>query len=233
MVAAFNENDVFGIITTAIDGQTVNEAHLEDEKKLIEVYRIAGALLKDMQNSMTGAFFGTPKEDGAPLGAAVTDPVVYIKDSINSLFASGFDKQLFDASHERLLSWCLDNCEVFRGDKPTPTNWDFSPNNWMVDAEGRLTGLIDFENMMWGLPLDSFGVVLERYAYEKFALRNALFEGYGLPNNETTAIKMKILAVKMAFADVLLGHSENNSRFYECGSRALADLVKNKYDSTC
>ena len=225
MVAEFNENECFGIITTAIDGQTVNEAQLEDKARLIEVYRSAGRLLRDMQTGMTGAFFGTPKEDGAPLGASTADPVAYIKDSLSSLFATGFEKRLFDVSHKRLLEWCLETCEVFYGDTPSPTNWDFSPNNWMADENGIFTGMIDFENMLWGLPLDSFGVVLERYTYDKPALRNALLEGYGLPNDEITSVKMKILAVKMAFADVLNGYLENNARFSECGNKVLADLT--------
>ena len=227
MVAVFNENECFGIITTAIDGQTVNDAQLEDKARLIEVYRSAGRLLRDMQTGMTGTFFGTPKEDGNPLGASTADPVAYIKGSLDALFAAGYDKQLIDASHQRLVAWCLDNCEIFNDGVPTPTNWDFSPNNWMVDKNGVLTGLIDFENMLWGLPLDSFGVVLERYTYDKPALRNALLEGYGLPNDEITSVRMKILAVKMAFADVLNGYLENNARFSECGRRMLSELTKN------
>ena len=225
MVAKFNENECFGIITTAIEGQTVNEAQLEDEARLIEVYRNAGKLLRNIQENSAGTFFGQPAADGAPLGTATADPVVYIKDSLNSLFAACYDNRLTEYSHNRLLEWCLGNCDVFADDAPTPTNWDFSPNNWMVDKNGIFTGIIDFENMLWGLPLDSFGVVLERYAYNKPELAAALFEGYGLPSDEETAIKMKILAVKMAFADVLNGHLETNSRFSECGIRALADLT--------
>ena len=49
LIAAFNEGDVFGIITTAVPGRTVNEAGLDDEKKLIKIYNETGHLLRKMQ----------------------------------------------------------------------------------------------------------------------------------------------------------------------------------------
>ena len=138
----------------------------------------------------------------------------------------GYDKQLFNSTHKKLLNWCLDNCVVFEGDSPTPTNWDYSQNNWMVDEKGVLTGIIDFENTLWGLPFDSFGVILERYTYDKPLLRASFMDGYGLPENHETDVKMKILSAKIAFADVNAGYAQNNSRFFECGNRTLSRLIE-------
>lgn len=67
--------------------------------------------------------------------------------------------------------------------RSVPTNWDFSQNNWMVDENGMFTGFIDFENMLWGIDVDSFGVVIERYTQDRLRLRKALFEGYGLDDS--------------------------------------------------
>jgi len=34
------------------------------------------------------------------------------------------------------------------------TSLDFTPGNWIVDRDGKLQGVIDFENMVWGLRTD-------------------------------------------------------------------------------
>jgi len=227
MVAQFNDGEVFGIVTTALVGRTVNEVGLRDEEKLLAVYRAAGEVLRAMQSGEDGTFFGTPSAEGGALDVApATAAVAYITNSLQTLFALGSGKELFNDAHERLLTWCLDNCEVFRGDAPMPTNWDYSPNNWLVDDGGRFTGVIDFENMLWGLPLDSFGVVVERYTFDKPRLQAAFFEGYSLPSDAETEIKMRILRAKVAFADVYTGFVENNARFSELGNRMLSELTQ-------
>ena len=110
---------------------------------------------------------------------------------------------------------------------PVPTNWGYSPNNWMVDENGVFTGIIDFENMLWRLPYDSFGVITERYTFDKPLLEEALFDGYGLPKDEVTGIKMKILSAKLCFADIYSGYISNNPRFLNCGRRMLLRLMEN------
>ncbi len=228
LIESFNQDDVFGIITTPVIGKTVNEMNMQDERKLQEVYFEAGKLFREMQSSHRGSFFGIPKSDGSPYEQSVVNsPVIYICNSLEDIYKAGYDRGLFDSSHKVLVDWCLNNCTVFADDYPCPTNWDFSQNNWMVDEKGKFTGFIDFENMFWGLPLDSFGVVISRYTYDKPHLLEALFNGYGLDNDDETKLKMKILSIKMALADVLLGNSTNNSRFYECGKRLLKDLMDN------
>jgi len=66
----------------------------------------------------------------------------------------------------------------------------------MVDDNGKFTCFIDSENTLWGLALDSFGVIIERYTFDGTILREAFFEGYSLLNDAVIKEKMKILSVK-------------------------------------
>jgi hypothetical protein len=228
MYASFNNGSTFGIITTPIIGRTVNETQITDQSKLIKIYHKAGSLFKRMQKGTKNSFFGIPREDGSPYDKkAITNPEEYISGSIETLFKLGYDNGLFTNSHKPLVEWCLNNCIIFDDEIPTLTNWDFSQNNWMVDDREEFTGFIDFENTLWGLSLDSFGVITERYTFDKPILREAFFEGYGLPKDAVTKEKMRILSVKMALADIYNGYSQNHPRFLECGKRMLSHLIRN------
>lgn len=227
MYASFNNGNIFGVITTPVVGRTVNEAQITDQSKLMSIYYNAGRLFRKMQNDTKNTFFGIPKDDGTPYEKTViTDPVEYVASSIETFFRLGYDEKLFTCSHKPLVKWCLSNCTLFGDEVPTYTNWDFSQNNWMVNDYGELTGFIDFEKTLWGLPLDSFGVITERYTFDKPILREAFFEGYDLPNDIVTKEKIKILNVKMALSDIYNGFSHNHPRFLECGNRMLSYLNK-------
>ncbi len=229
MRASFNTGEVFGIITTPIVGRTVNEAKIAGESKLATIYRDAGALFRRMQQGTANAYFGIPRDDGTPFEKAdAATPEAYVANAIEALFRRGFDAALFSGAHRSLTEWCLKNCAIFAEDIPTFTNWDFSQNNWMVDENGDFTGFIDFENALWGLPLDSFGVILERYTFDRPALRDAFFDGYGLSDDDVTRMKLRILSLKMALADVYNGHAHEHPRFLECGMRMLEHLVGNQ-----
>jgi len=228
LIASLNDNDVCGIIITPIQGETVNEAQIIDDEKLMRIYYDAGRLFKKMQSNEKGNFFGIPKADGSPYDTnAKTDPVVYVSDSIESLFKIAYDNEILDSSFKPLIRWSLNNCDIFKDEFPVPTNWDLSQNNWMVDNDGNFAGFIDFENMLWGISLDSFAVITERYAFDKPLLKDSFFRGYGLEYDEITMQKQKILSVKSSVASVVNGHMSKNQRFFDCGMRMLKHITDN------
>ena len=77
---------------------------------------------------------------------------------------------------------------------------------------------------------DHRGVITERYTFDRPILREAFFEGYGLPNDAVTEEKMKILSVKMALADIYNGYSHNHPHFLECGKRMLSHLMEDQLE---
>ena len=229
LVVSFNERDLFGIIITPIQGRTVNEMQLTDEQKLTEIYYSAGKLFKKMQSNITGPFFGVPNIDGSSFeDNAPTDPVKYIFDSMESWARKVYDKNILDDSYKQLIKWGLKNCDIFKGETPVPTHWDLTQNNWMVDEDGNFTGFIDFENMRWGLSLDSFAVTQERYTFDRPFLLKSFYEGYGLVLDDVTQLKQSVLSINSSLASVYFGHIDNNTRLLDCGIRMLghiADIV--------
>jgi hypothetical protein len=230
LVTSFNEsNEVFGIVMSPIVGKTVNEMQLTDNDKLIQIYYKAGQLFKQMQMDKVGGFFGIPKTDGNPLDEnVITDPVFYITDSLEMWYKSAYDLMIIDDAYSPLIEWCLRNCDIFKGEVPVPTNWDLSQNNWMVDEQGTFTGFIDFENMRWGISLDSFAVITERYTFDKPLLKQSFFDGYGLKEDEITKHKQMILSVNSSIASIVFGHRDSNTRFFDCGMRMLKHIKDNR-----
>ena len=229
LLHTFND-DSFGIITSPLIGRTVNEYQINDREKLNKIYYSAGEQLKVLHESFKGTYFGIPSADGTPYDKKViTDPIYYVSSSLESILKLGFDNQLFDNSDKHLVEWCIKKCDIFKDSVPVPTNWDFSQNNWMVDENGLFTGFIDFENMLWGIDVDSFGVIIERYTFDKPYLRDAFFKGYGLENNFERQLQVFIVSVKMAIADIYNGSLHNHERFLTCGRRLLNELKQNSF----
>jgi len=60
-----------------------------------------------------------------------------------------------------------------------PTFFDYTPGNWIVDESGDLLGIIDFENMGWGLPADPFARLVLDYFPMCAEGRDSFYTGYG------------------------------------------------------
>jgi len=222
LISAFEAESQFGIIITSIDGRTVNELQIQDDDKLLAIYYEAGKLFKKMQNEKYGEFFGFIKDDGNSIDEhANKNPVTYVSDFIEFFYKSLHNKKQIDDSYKPLIEWATRECDIFSDEIPVPTNWDLSPQNWLVNDSGNFTGFIDFEHTSWGISLDSFGVVTHRYAYDKPQLIKSFFEGYGLVLDEVTKHKMKILDIKQALAELFSGYAGNHQRWIDCGSKSL------------
>lgn len=226
LIHYFCHNDIYGIIITPIEGRTVNEYQINDENMLKIIYFKAGELLKTLHTNFQGTYFGIPDIDGLPLDRnIITDPVDYINISLENMFKSGYDKGVLYDNDKRLVQWCLNNSYVFKDSKPVPTNWDFSQNNWMVDTQGNFKGIIDFENMLWGIDLDSFGIVIERYTQNKPSLRKSIFEGYGLEDSIERQMQLRIISIKRAIADITYGSNTRDDRLISLGRSLINSLV--------
>jgi len=226
LIYAFNDGTEFGIITSPVQGKTINEFHITDEKTLEKAYYKAGELLRVLHDNFEGTYFGIPSRDGTPFDKnAKTSSVDFITSSLENTLKQGYDKGLLSDNDKKLVEWSINNCDVFSESKPVPTNWDYSPQNWMVDSNGDFTGIIDFENMLWGIDVSSFGVVIERYTYDRPNLRQAIFEGYGLENDLKRQMEIRIISVNIAIGDIVYGSSINDSRIASLGRNLLDSLI--------
>ena len=213
LVCKFCDNDLFGIITTPIKGKTVNEFAISDIDILSKIYYSAGECLKKQHDLQAGSYFGIPFADGTPLEKNnAKNGAEYIVEILADIQKQGCDNGLFSVKEQESINWALNNSHCFSASEPMPTNWDFSPQNWMCQKDGNFTGIIDFEKMLWGLDYDSFGVLIERYVPQKPKLRESFFEGYGLRNTDEEIIKLKVISIKIAAIDVVFGTSINEDR---------------------
>ncbi|UQZ35966.1 hypothetical protein C2I18_21985 [Paenibacillus sp. PK3_47] len=82
--------------------------------------------------------------------------------------------------------------------------------------------MIDFENMLWGVDVDHFSILFERYFINDKSALNAFFTGYGADILVEKNIQIKICCIKLALGDILWGSEYNIPRVTAYGR----DLLK-------
>lgn len=226
LIEIIDYEDIKALVLSPIAGKTINESGLTDKELLIKAYQRAGEILRKLHSEHHGSYFGIPRIDGFPLEKnAYTNAGEYVISSIKKTFEHGLNAKILTLDNEALVQWCQDNVDVFKHCVSVPTNWDYSPNNWLIDTQGNFTGVIDFENMLWGVDFDSFGVIIERYTHDQPHLLQAFFNGYGFENSLENQIRLNILEIKMAMADIIVGYENNLKRNYEFGKALLNQVA--------
>ena len=119
-------------------------------------------------------------EHGQPTDDACTpDAAMYYDRVIRKCLADAQAADALDTDEEQIAQAVLNSVSGVSFAPPVPTFFDYTPGNWIVDGSGDLSGVIDFENMGWGLPTDPF----PRLALNYFPLcrdgREAFYAGYG------------------------------------------------------
>ncbi|WP_178382291.1 hypothetical protein, partial [Paenibacillus sp. P3E] len=112
--------------------------------------------------------------------------------------------------------------------KPVPISWDSTPGNWLVSENGNFVGMIDFENMLWGIDVDNFSILFERYFSDNDIAMKAFFKGYGLEVLKDKKAQIEICCIKMAIGDIYWGIQNNSQRVRIYGR----DLMKQIYNNT-
>lgn len=153
----------------------------------------AGALARRFVDAGRSTWFGAADADGAPLDAAIADPVAFLRadvrhwgDLIEGAGVLGDDGR---AAVERIE----DRLGIFAGCPAVPVNVDFDAGNWLV-ADGRLTGVIDFEFARWGVEAETFVPIWTRaYARRCPDAEAAFVEGYGIADAATWSARRRAM----------------------------------------
>lgn len=233
MIEAFEGDGWQAILIISIDGTIMRETDL-DSGAVEAVYYKAGELTKSIHNSQVGEWFGRPDKDGNPLELYYHgNPVNYVSKSISDIANRSMQEGLLEPSEIELLEWALQNVKVFEHTKIVPISWDSTPGNWLVDKDGVFTGMIDFENMLWGIDVDHFSILFERYFIGNESAMRAFFQGYGLEVLQEKDTQIKICCIKIAIGDIYWGTQNNSPRVIDYG-RKLMKQIQNSgglYDS--
>lgn len=214
MIKAFEGEGWQGILITSIEGTVMRETSL-DPDAIEDAYSKAGELTRLLHDSQVGEWFGRPDQYGAPIELYHDrDAVNYVHLSIKDLADRALKEQLLNSSEIELLDWALRNVKVFEHTKPVPISWDSTPGNWLVDENGVFTGMIDFENMLWGIDVDHFSILFERYfAGDAFAKR-AFLKATGLKCLRRKVGKSKYAALRWPSA-IFIGEPEITHRQFK------------------
>lgn len=226
LVAVFEEEGWQAILITAVDGTIMRDTVLTWGEEQA-AYRKAGELTHALHRLEPGGWFGRISEDGQPPSeGSEQDAAQYVSRSIHEMKIKCAEKQLLSPREMEWAEWALQNVEGFAGARPVPVSWDSTPGNWLVDANGRLCGMIDFENMLWGVDVDQFSILFERYFMDNPAARGAFFGGYGLEALAGKAVQIKICCIKLAIADIYWGTQNGWDRVRDYGRRLLKRIAE-------
>ncbi|WP_069651031.1 aminoglycoside phosphotransferase family protein [Caloranaerobacter ferrireducens] len=221
LIESFEGDDWQGILITSLDGVTMREANLS-RKQEEEAYYKAGELTKLLHTKFKGTYFGRPDCNGNPIEIFHhTDPVYYIKKSLIDLYEKGKKLNCFNSKESFLAEWAIENVDIFKSTHPVPISWDSTPNNWLINKHGEFIGMIDFENMLWGIPADNFTILFERYFPQSPKGKEAFFRGYGLNDIKDMKLQIKITCIKMGLADLVWGLENKDDRVIKLGKQML------------
>jgi hypothetical protein len=227
LISSFEGDEWQAILITSINGTILREAELSSAANEA-AYLKAGELTRVLHHSENGRWFGRPDKNGNPIELYHNaDPVQYISNSIIDICKRCTQEGLLQSSEIELTHWALQNTQIFEPAKPVPISWDSTPGNWLVDNNGIFTGMIDFENMLWGIDVDNFSILFGRYFKDNKRAMKAYFEGYGAEILKERNIEVQICCIKMAIGDIYWGTLNKQPNVIHYGRELLHRIYDN------
>lgn len=179
------EEGCYWLLISAVEGVPLRELRLEPSQA-VPAYRRAGELCRRLHSLPCGSWWGVMDENGRPVDNAghplsppPTDPAAYYRQMLEQSIASAAQARALSQEDEATARAVLDSLPHLSFGPPVPASFDYTPGNWIVDTSGQLQAVIDFENMVWGLPADPFVRLMVDYFPQDPLLEEAFWDGYG------------------------------------------------------
>lgn len=220
-------SNVFGFVVTDLKGSVMRDYQLRDDQFAL-CYKKAGELTRRLHDSFSSEYFGLPGINGKPIEDSWNCPIEYYTTQLSSFVSEIKQLNQFDSLLEELYSWSLEHVNVLKDEIAVPVSYDSTPGNWIIGESGDFRGFIDFENMLWGIRYDSFGVLFERYFLDNPKYGEYFFEGYGIDVVNDKYLELKLSLIKASFASVMIGLKYNNQRWHNFGRRMLEVIFSGK-----
>lgn len=223
-----------GLLLTEMPGKPLDELNLagiEVEKSFCK----AGELLRRMQDYIVGDWYGCVDEKGLPidwLGNPLRKELLHDlpaqkRDVLNSIMEKGKKLDCFKKEELEIFNWAIETSDCYKHEKSIPTSEDYTPGNWLVDDNGTITAIIDFENMLWGDRMFPFSRLLNDYFPNINGSETSFYEGYGgSPPNEQPE-QARISCVIYAGNYVLQSFEFNNHEYLNRGKAAFERILRN------
>jgi hypothetical protein len=231
LCASYSDDHMQGILLSTLPGKPVRD-YLSSEYNVQVAFLLAGRLCRRLADLAVGERFGMTAPDGTPVdyqgnanADVLYDPVKYLRHSFMAILekANRFDV-LLPAEH-RLAQWALNSMELFDGEKPKLVNGDYTPGNWLCDASGALTGIIDLEHIAWDVEVAAVMRLESAFFPMHPSCKEAFYEGYG-DDLSHKAGQLKILRIMHAIYRIGYGIETYNMPFLIRGRKELKQLAE-------
>jgi Ser/Thr protein kinase RdoA (MazF antagonist) len=221
---AIHETEPLAILTTALAGRSMDQQLLSMAQE-IRVWDDAGRYLARLHGLAVGGFFGPCRSDGSSLSAPRTDAVDYMAAEIEASAKAAAKVSRLDDAANAAIRAARERLPAFAGERPIPCHRDYGPANWLIGADGRWAGVVDFEMAQWDVRVADFARYPNWEWIRRPDLVEALLRGYGRALND--AERQQLFCVKVAYAltAIAWGIESKHELFAQEGRQALRHIA--------
>jgi len=185
----------------------------------------AGAALARLHAWCAGTWFGLCRREGAPLHAPIVDPCADIGAQFEEWLARAGQIDCLVTEERGIVRTAVERITVFAGERPVPCHYDYCPPNWLVSAQGELTGVIDYEFARWDVRVADFARFPAWEWMTRPDLLAAFFAGYGRTLTPREQMQLRVARVLYALGAVVWGSEQEYCGFAVEGRQALQRLA--------
>lgn len=209
-IVAYRQNPN-AVLLTDEPGTQSEELDLEGaaEERLWEQAGAWVARLHQIEND----WFGVAGIDGSPLAGTETSAEAITRQTIERRLREGDERGLFSPTEREFILWGAREWLPSLADaRPRAVHRDFTPRNWLANADGALTCVIDFEHARWDVPAMDFTRPWDHEWRRNPRLIDAFFGAYGSLDERLKA-QVQALRLMMAASTIVWGVMVNELDF--------------------
>ncbi len=213
------------LVVSEVPGQIVGAARLTPAQARA-LWRACGAALPALHRLETGAGFGPCRRDGTSVEAGGQEAAAFIRQRFQRQWDEAIRGELLTAEEQATLQAAHALLPAFAGERPVPCHRDYCSANWLVSAEGALSGVIDFEFAHWDVRVADFARDPDWTWLRHPDWVEAFFEGYGYAPAPAEAQQLLVARAEYALGAIVWGHAHAFFGFEQEGREALAHLAR-------
>jgi len=220
---AVRDVEPLGIIISEVSGRILEEMSLPPDTER-EVWRDAGRALAPLHRLEVGECFGPCHRDGSCVGQPITDAIEYVTSELTSWTERGQRDRVLTSAELATIQAAHRLAPAFAGEHATPCHRDYCDANWIIDADNRWAGVIDFEFAYWDVRAADFTRYAQWEWLERPDLVDAFFEGYGEPLEGKLLQQVLVGHVQYALSAVVWGSDYGYFGFAREGHQSFERL---------
>ncbi|MEM7131923.1 MAG: aminoglycoside phosphotransferase family protein [Chloroflexota bacterium] len=232
LIAVYTEQPL-ALIISEIPGKSMNQVTLTASQER-DAWRTSGQHLAHLHQWAIGEYFGPCQRNGQPFDLPrsqssdlpIQDAEQYVRHELDTWTERGLQARCLNPDELAVVENARYLVPAFTGERPVPCHRDYCPVNWLVDEQGKWTGVIDFEFAYWDLRVADFSRYPDWEWMERPECIDAFFEGYGRALTEQEEKQRFVAHVQYALSAIVWGREAAFYGFEEEGRQALRLLAK-------